>query len=152
MAQGRGAGVAATLTEAQAATLADMAEEEKVAGDLYAVLGERYGDAELLAIAASEDRHLDRVRMLMTRYGVDDPTAGYGVGEFASTQFQRMYDGLLAQGSDGLAAAYEVGVTVEEADIADLDAAIDAATARDMVRVYTNLRAASEHHLAAFSG
>jgi hypothetical protein len=149
---GMGAGTVTggTLTDAQQGALSDMAEEEKLAGDLYAVLGARYDDAELNRIAAAEDRHLAAVQRLLVRYGVSDPTAGMAAGEFNSATFARLYTGLLATGRQSLATAYEAGVAVETQDIADLTAALSGITAPDVTRVYTNLRRASQSHLAAF--
>lgn len=141
----------ATLTADQVAEMMAMAEEEKLAGDVYAVLAERLEDAELAAIATSEDRHLDRVRTLMARYGVSDPTAGMGVGEFATGSVATAFADFVEQGSAGLAEAYQVGVVIEETDIADLERILDGTNPRDVTRVYTNLKRASEHHLAAFT-
>ncbi|GAA4711657.1 DUF2202 domain-containing protein [Phytohabitans rumicis] len=67
-----------TLTGAQRTTLAAMAEEEKLAHDLYQAFGGRY-DADVFdRIAAAETRHLAAVRTLLDRYGIADPTAGKG--------------------------------------------------------------------------
>jgi hypothetical protein len=142
----------AALTAQQRADLLAMVEEEKLAGDVYAVLADRYDDATLARIAASEDRHATALRRLLARYGIDDPTAGLTVGEFATAEFQQLYDTLLAEGSESLSAAYDVGEQIERLDIADLTGAIATAQGRaDIVRVYTNLRTGSTHHLSAFT-
>ena len=140
------------LTAAQKAELQGMVEEEKLAGDIYAALAAQYDDAELAAIAASEDRHAASLRTLLARYGVSDPTAGYAEGAFATASVQALYDDLLARGSADLAAAYAVGADIEQMDIDDLTDAIAGATGvTDLTRVYTNLRTGSQHHLAAFT-
>jgi hypothetical protein len=150
--QGRTTTTAATpLTEAQVADLVALVEEEKLAGDVYAALGAELGDSALTRIAASEDRHAAALRTLLLRYGIADPTAGYAEGEFPTAAAQALYDELVAAGSTSLAAAYDVGERIERMDIDDLSAAIAAASGRsDLVRVYTNLRTGSQHHLAAF--
>ena len=56
-------------------------EEEKLAGDVYAVLAAQYGDSELSRIAASEDKHAASLRRLLTTYGIADPTVGYAAGD-----------------------------------------------------------------------
>lgn len=140
------------LTAAQKAELQGMVEEEKLAGDVYAALAAQYDDAELAAIAASEDRHAASLRTLLARYGVSDPTAGYASGAFPTASVQALYGDLLARGSADLTAAYAVGADIEQMDIDDLTAAIAGATGvTDLTRVYTNLRTGSQHHLAAFT-
>jgi hypothetical protein len=142
----------ATLTAQQRADLLAMVEEEKLAGDVYAVLADRFSDATLARIAASEDGHADALRRLLDRYGIADPTAGLAVGEFATSEFQVLYDQLVAEGAASLTAAYDVGEQIERLDIADLTTAIRTAQGRsDLVRVYTNLRTGSTHHLSAFT-
>jgi hypothetical protein len=140
-----------TLSAEQKGTLAAMAEEEKLAGDLYQAFAARYPDVVFDRIAAAEDQHLDAVRTLLTRYGVADPTAGRAAGQFASATVQATYDRLLAQGSTGRAAAFAVGQQVERTDIADLDKALSGLTAADVTRVYQHLQAASRQHLVAFT-
>jgi hypothetical protein len=139
-----------TLNEQQKATLVAMAQEEKLAHDLYTAFAGRYDAVVFDRIAASETRHLTAVRTLLARYGVADPTAGKAAGQFSDPAVQATYDKLLAQGRAGQAAALQVGVTVEQTDIADLTAALNGLSAPDVTQVYTRLRAASQHHLAAF--
>ena len=139
------------LTSDQEAEMAFMAEEEKMAGDLYEAFFEMYGVKVFTNIAASEDRHADAVRDLLAAYDLDDPTVGMGAGEFTIPEVQQMYDELLAQGSASVEAALEVGVIVEETDIADLKAAVIGLDAPRAVAVYENLLAGSQNHLAAFS-
>jgi hypothetical protein len=62
---------------------------------------------------------------------------------------QASYDRLRAQGHANEAAALQVGQTVEQADINDLQTALDGLTAPDVQQVYTHLRTASQHHLTA---
>jgi hypothetical protein len=139
-----------TLTEQQQATLVAMAQEERLAHDLYAAFAAKYDAVVFDRIADSENRHLAAVRTLLTRYGVADPTAGRPAGQFSDTAVQATYDKLLAEGQAGQADALRTGVTVEQTDIADLTAALDGLSAPDVTQVYTQLRMASQHHLAAF--
>jgi hypothetical protein len=139
-----------TLTEQQKATLVAMAQEEKLAHDLYAAFAGKYDAVVFDRIAAAETRHLAAVRTLLDRYGIADPAAGRSAGQFSDPTVQATYDKLLAQGQAGRSAALRAGVTVEQTDIADLTDALDGLSAPDVVQVYTQLRAASQHHLAAF--
>ncbi|MDN3027124.1 DUF2202 domain-containing protein [Streptomyces sp. S.PB5] len=139
-----------TLTAAQKTTLADMAEEEKLAHDLYTAFAARYDVHVFERIAAAETSHLSAVRTLLDRYDVTDPTAGKPAGEFTDPAVQATYDRLLKQGEDSLSGALKAGRTVETEDIAALKKALSGLTAPDTRQVYTNLLAASERHLAAF--
>jgi hypothetical protein len=140
-----------TLTPEQSAALAGMAEEEKVAQDLYAAFAAMYPSPVWDAIGAAESTHLAAIRSLLARYGIADPTAGRAAGSFASPAAGTLYADLLAQGSVSEIAAFGVGRTVELDDIAKLDAARAGLTAPDVLRVYGNLRNGSTHHFAAFS-
>ncbi|MEU4421546.1 DUF2202 domain-containing protein [Actinoplanes sp. NPDC024001] len=140
-----------TLTEAQKATLASMAEEEKLARDLYAAFAARYDAAVFDHIAAAETHHLTAVRTLLERYDLSDPTLNQAAGKFTDPAVQATYDKLLAQGEKSLSAALSAGQQVERADIADLKAAANGLTAADVKQVYARLLSASERHLAAFT-
>ena len=133
-----------------AADLAFMREEEKLAGDVYAALAEKWGAKTFSNIAKSEQRHSAAVLVLLNTYGIADPAAGKGAGEFANPELQALYDQLVQRGSASLAEAYQVGKAIEELDIADLDERIARTTEADVLLVYKNLRAASVKHLAAF--
>lgn len=141
-----------TLTGDQKTTLAGMAEEEKLAHDVYTALAAKTGDLRFSRIAGAESRHLAEVRALLTRYGVSDPTAGKADGVFASPGVQKQYTDLVARGDDSLSAALAVGRDIESADIADLAKAGAAVTAQDVRTVYARLGNASSMHLRAFGG
>lgn len=126
-------------------------EEERMARDLYTAFAARYGDETPFSrIATSEQRHLDAMATLLTRYAVADPAAGKTAGTYADATIQTLYDRWLAQGNASLAAAYQVGIALEQRDIADLKTAVTKTTAADVRQVLANLQRASEHHLAAF--
>lgn len=155
---GNGAGVelsnvaSGTLTDAQKAQLAGMAEEEKLAHDLYVALAAKYPETKQFSrISQAETKHLTAVRELMTRYSIPDPTAGKAEGTFASATMQTLYNNLLA-GATTSQKALAAGVTVEKTDIADLAKAGVGVTAPDVKLVYSKLTAGSERHLRAFGG
>jgi hypothetical protein len=141
-----------TLTADQKAELAGMAEDEKLAYDVYVVLAERTGDARFTRIAESEARHLTVLRTLLTRYGITDPTAGKAAGQFASADVQALYQDLVGRGSASSQAALAVGRDIENLDLKDLAAARTGVTAQDVTTVYTRLISSSQTHLKAFDG
>src|SRR5664279_2013629 len=55
-----------TLSADQKTRLAGMAEEEKLAHDVYVALAASTGDTRFTRIATAETRHLDAVRALLT--------------------------------------------------------------------------------------
>lgn len=134
-----------------AAHLAWMREEERLARDVYTALAERYDGALPFAnIARSEQQHFDAVGRLLTRYGVADPSTGRPAGSYAEPELQDLYDTLMAQGEKSLADAYDVGIAIEKADIADLERVLANLSETDVTRVFGNLLRASRQHLAAF--
>jgi hypothetical protein len=161
--QGRGAGTGAgmgadltgvasgTLTATQKTKLAAMAEEEKLAHDLYVVFGDKYG-TPFSRITNAETRHLTEVRIVLKRYAITDPTAGKAAGTFTTASTQQLYNKLLAQGTASVDGANTAARTVESTDITDLKAAATGVTAPDVTQVYKNLLAASQRHLVAFGG
>ncbi|WP_327010704.1 DUF2202 domain-containing protein [Dactylosporangium sp. NBC_01737] len=142
---------AGVLNEQQKTALAAMAQEEKLAGDLYRAFAAQYPVAVFDRIAAAEDQHLTAVRTLLARYGISDPTEGKPAGQFADATVQATYDRLLAQGKGSQSAAIGVAQQVERTDIADLQQALNGLDAADVTQVYQHLLAASRQHLTAFS-
>ncbi len=150
---GRGGGKSSTaLSEAEKAGLLEMREEEKLARDVYLTLGEVWDVPIFDNIAASEQRHMDAVKNLLDKYGLADPAAGKSIGEFTEESgFADLFAQLVEKGNQSLADALEVGVAIEELDIADLTHLLEQVTHTDIANVYNNLLAGSENHLAAFS-
>jgi hypothetical protein len=155
-------GVAAPLAAAEpptdevAAVLAFMREEEKLAHDVYLLFSEIYAGQEAGSnitsrIAESELRHTDAVKGLLDEYGLPDPAAGLAPGQFVDQSLQNLYTALVSVGELGYTEALGVGVVIEQKDMTDIVAAIELSVAYpDIVQVYSNLLAGSEHHLAAF--
>jgi hypothetical protein len=140
-----------TLSAARKAVLGSMAQEEKLALDLYTAFGARYGAMVFDHIAVSETEHLTAVRTLLQRYGVTDPTANLPSGTFTGAAVQSTYDKLLRHGSASLPAALAAGQQVERDDIAALTAGLSGLTAPDVKQVYADLLTASQMHLNAFT-
>lgn len=137
------------LSPAETATLVYMREEEKLARDVYLKMYEKWGSPVFANIAASEQQHMDAILRLLKKYGVADP-AKAAIGEFTDPELQALYNQLIADGAVSLLAAFQVGVLIEQTDIADLQAAIAETTKPDLRQVYTNLLSGSLRHLAAF--
>jgi hypothetical protein len=138
------------LDDAEVATLKWMREEEKLARDMYLTLNTYFPAKIFTNIAASEQKHFDALGKKLAYYGIDDP-AQDGIGVFTDQGLQALYDQLLGLGMVSYVEALKVGVMIEEADLADLEVAIEGTDAVPLARTYQHLLTGSEHHLAAFT-
>ncbi len=141
----------APLTAAEAATAAFMREEERMSRDLYLKLAEKWNLTVFRHIASSEQKHFEAIGNILTNKNLPDPSAGKQAGVYAEPRLNTFYNELIAKGLKSIEDALAVGVAVETADIADLEAALKATTRTDLKRVYTNLMNASYNHLDAFN-
>jgi hypothetical protein len=142
------------LTDEEISWLTFMREEEKLARDVYLELFDIWDLPIFSNIATSEQRHTDSVEKLLDKYAIDDPVVDEDIrGGFTDPDLDTMYSELLAKGSISLVDALEVGVMIEETDIADIEEALLATddAHQDIERVYTNLLEGSYNHLAAFN-
>ena len=138
-------------TADEAADMAFMREEEKLARDVYLTLAETWEMAPFIAIAAAEQKHMNAMLRMLNNYQLPDPAAGKLIGEFANPDLQALYDTLLVQGAQSPAAALKVGALIEEVDIEDNAAAIATSTKADVEAVYERLNCGSRNHLRAFA-
>lgn len=142
---------ATALTAEEAAGLQYMREEEKLAQDVYALLGAKYGSRIFTNIARSETQHAATVKALLDAFRVADPAEGRAAGTYADDELQALYGQLVAQGGESLDDAINVGIAIEKRDIADLKARIAATDRADLKATYGSLLRASENHLRAFT-
>ncbi len=124
-------------------------EEEKLAHDVYTVLGDKWGSNVFTNILASETQHQDQVLSLLNAYGLSDPRSTE-LGVFTNPDLQALYDQLIAQGSTSVTDAYKVGELIEETDIADLSEAMATTSDQTILSTLQSLLSASENHLNAF--
>jgi hypothetical protein len=124
-----------------------MYEEEKLARDVYAALYKTWNIPIFNNISSSEQQHMDAVAMLLDRYNLPIPT---GSG-FQNTELAALYDELVKEGQSSLIAALEVGATIEDLDIADLQKAITESDNTDLKVVFQNLSKGSRNHLRSFT-
>lgn len=147
--QGQYAASGGDLSEAEAAALTFMREEEKLAHDVYVALYEKWGLATFQNISQSEQTHTDAIKNLLDRYGLPDPAASTA-GVFTNPELQTLYTDLVARGSQSLAEALKVGAAIEEIDILDLEERLAPTDNAAIQRVFTNLLRGSQNHLRGF--
>jgi hypothetical protein len=141
---------AGTLSDTEAEGLLYMREEEKLARDVYLALYEKWGLPVFQNIAGSESTHMEAVKTLVDRYGLEDPATGKDHGVFTNATLQGLYDQLVEEGSQSLANALRVGATIEEIDILDLEEHMAHTNKADIQLVYDNLMKGSRNHLRSF--
>ncbi len=142
--------VAGTLDTMERGTLVYMREEEKMARDLYLGMSEQWSLPLFANIAASEQKHMDAIGTLLSKYAVADPVIDGSLGLFVDPTLQSLYQELASQGERSLLEALYVGALVEEVDIGDLVNAIAETDNPDVAQVYENLMRGSRNHLRAF--
>jgi hypothetical protein len=141
-------GPSGELTASEKDGLLYMAEEEKLAGDVYSALNEKLNMRVFDNIGQAERTHEAAVKTLMARYSLPDPTRG--AGQFSNETLQQLYDDLLSQGNASIKDALQVGAAIEEIDILDLEERMAQTDREDISLVYSNLKRGSENHLRAF--
>ena len=125
-------------------------EEEKLARDVYDALD---GNGQpFINIQASEQRHFDAIGALLTQYGLPDPAAGMGPGQFTDPVLQGLYTELVARGAPARVDALAVGCAIEELDLRDLALASEVTDAADIDATYASLMLGSRNHLRSFYG
>jgi len=126
-----------------------MREEEKMARDLYLAFYSRVKLPIFNNIAESEQMHMDSVKFLLDRYGLEDPALEQR-GAFSNPHLQTLYNNLSQMGNQSAEAALMAGAAVEEIDILDLESRIQDTSREDIIAVYENLLRGSRNHLRSF--
>jgi hypothetical protein len=141
-----------SLSDAEISGLMHLREEEKLAQDVYLFLYQKYGTNIFNNIGQSESTHMAAVGSLIEKYDLIDPVDTNGPGVFENQELQDLYNSLVAQGSESLLAAYQVGATIEDLDLYDLAQMLTQVDNQDITLVYENLSKGSRNHMRSFFG
>jgi len=139
------------LSDEEIAGISEMIEEEKLARDVYLKLYEMWGIPVFERIAESEQIHMNALKALIEKYGLENPVADLKEGEFKTEKFQELYAELVEKGSKSLEDALNVGAEIEKLDIADLEEKLEKTDNADVKFVYERLKNGSENHLESFN-
>ena len=140
-----------TLDPQDIVDLVFMREEEKLARDSYLVLGEQWGLAIFSNISESEQKHMDALKRLLDKFGLEDPVKDENdVGTFVDPRLQDFYAFLIGWGLKSEMDSLKVGAAIEEVDIRDIHHAIKRAENQDIITTYESLLCGSRNHLRAF--
>jgi len=140
---------ASALTTKEADAILFMKQEEKMARDVYRALHKKWGVVIFSNIASSEQRHMDALDRLITRYRLIDNTPR-AAGKFTYPELQKLHNQLVIDGEASLQDALKVGVMIEKTDIKDLRDALVKTRDQRVRKVFANLLRGSRQHLAAF--
>lgn len=139
-----------TLDEETIDAILLLREEEKLARDVYLTLSLMYELPVFSNIARSEQQHMNLVALLLDRYGLPDPAAGNGIGEFSDPWVQGLYDDLVESGAESLVNALFAGATIEDVDIYHLQHILDHSDFDDVNLIVQNMVAGSRNHMRSF--
>ncbi len=139
------------LTTEQEEGLLYMREEEKLARDVYNHLYSKWNLNVFKNIAKSEQEHMDALLAEVDVCKFDDPVLPEG-GKFNNSHIQELYDALIAKGDISLIDALEVGATIEDVDIFDLDNFSAKTENETLLDIYSKLTCGSRNHMRAFIG
>jgi hypothetical protein len=134
-----------------AADLQFLREEEKLARDVYLTLYDAWQLAPHQNIAESEQTHTDRVLDLLVALDLPDPVVDDTVGVFVNPQLAGLYVELVATGRRTEVASLEVGATIEDLDLRDLNLMAARTTDAGVLATYEALACGSRNHLRSFS-
>ncbi|HRV55669.1 MAG TPA: DUF2202 domain-containing protein, partial [Mangrovimonas sp.] len=99
-------------------------------------------------IKQSEQRHMEAIQTLLDSYEITYEILP--MGQFNNPSLQDLYNQLTAQGQSGLTQALQVGATIEDLDIVDLDNYLKEVTSPNIAQVFQRLQCGSRNHLRSF--
>ena len=130
--------------------LRHMREEEKLARDVYHVLGQYWQMQVFANITQAEQSHMDLVEFALLRYQIPDPVVSNQIGVFTDPQFTSLFQLATNFGQTSPLHALLVGAIIEDLDIHDLDTALFFTDNRDVDTIWQNLQRGSRNHMRAF--
>jgi hypothetical protein len=125
-----------------------MLEEEKLARDTYDYLDNKWGIKQFTNIKKSEQSHMNAIINLLDQYSIAYTVLPYG--SFEDETLQNYYSQFVESGQISQANALQIGATIEDLDIVDLQEYIDNTTNLDIISVFESLKCGSRNHLRSF--
>ena len=95
--------------------------------------------------------NIDAVKALLNRYGIDDPVKNDATGVFTSHELAKLYKELTEKGSKSLMDVLEVGATIENLDIKDLNEFLSKTDNEGILVTHKYLNNGSRNHMRAFT-
>ena len=139
-----------SLSDEERESIIYMREEEKLARDVYKMMYAKYNLRPFRNISQAEERHMELMKDLLTKYNISDPVSSDETGSFTNSTLNELYKKLIDQGNLSLIESLKAGALIEEVDIKDLDKQLSVTQNSDIKDTYTYLRQGSENHLRAY--
>ena len=137
------------LTAQEQESLLYIREEEKLARDVYLTLYEFFEANIFNNIASAEQKHMDSMKDLLTRFALKDPVLDDSIGAFTNPVFSEYYESKTGKVRT-IKDAILTGILIEETDIMDIQKNIVLTDNPDIQNIYENLLRGSRNHLRAF--
>ena len=136
------------LTDSDKKALLFMLEEEKLARDTYTYLWEVWQINLFTNIKSSEQSHMDAIAQVLTSYGIQYTILP--AGQFADSLLLNFYNQFITSGSINSSNALQIGATIEDLDISDLEKYTAQTTNETVINVFNSLECGSRNHLRSF--
>ena len=136
------------LSDTDIEALLFMLEEEKLARDTYEFLDSEWSLIQFANIKISEQSHMDAIITLLERSKTPYTILPYG--EFEDDHLQDYYNQFVENGQLSQANALQIGATIEDLDIVDLQEFINDADSPSVIKVFESLKCGSGNHLRSF--
>lgn len=137
-----------TDTEISTDALLFMLEEEKLARDTYVYLDNMWSINQFANIQKSEQTHMNAVENLLIQNNIEYTIKP--AGEFSNQNLQDHYNQFVVDGAVSVDNAMQIGATIEDLDIKDLQDYIDLTTDQELIAVFEKLKCGSRNHLRSF--
>ncbi|TXG35128.1 DUF2202 domain-containing protein [Seonamhaeicola maritimus] len=136
------------LEEVEENALLFMLEEEKLARDTYTYLSELWSLNQFDNIKKSEQSHMNAVASLLDKNNIDYTILPYG--EFNNQELQALYNKFKIDGAINKSKALQIGATIEDLDIVDLQNFMDNISNASIESIFNSLQCGSKNHLRSF--
>lgn len=130
------------MSQIEIDTLKYQYSEEMLARDIYKYFYEKYKVNTFNNISSSEQKHMDELKLLFTRYNIAIPT-DYWVLNDKFNELKTMWEVSLKD-------ALEVWIKIEMLDIVDIQLDISKTDNKDFQYILKNIWGASYNHLRSF--
>ena len=137
-----------TITQSDTEALLFMLEEEKLARDTYVYLNSKWDLIQFANISKSEQSHMNAIITLLEQYQIDYTILPYG--EFDDVDLQNYYNQFVESGQISQTNALQIGATIEDLDIVDLEEYILHTSNPLLINVFESLQCGSGNHLRSF--
>ena len=137
-----------SLSQEEKDGLLFMLEEEKLARDTYIYMNNLWRLNQFNNIKNSEQSHMDAIVSILEQNDIEYTILPQG--EFSYQNLQDLYNQFVIDGQVSSESALQIGATIEDLDIVDLEDYINDSTNSVLISTYENLQCGSRNHLRSF--